>query len=57
MRKRKITPKAQSVVARDVIEGLEELRNGRTHGPYITAKEAIAALEKGATAHANMDGK
>jgi AbrB family looped-hinge helix DNA binding protein len=41
----KITLTPKSVVDRHLAEGLEDLRNGRTHGPYSTAKEAVAALE------------
>jgi len=37
------TPK--SLVDRHVAEGLEDAKKGRTHGPYTTAGEAIAALE------------
>lgn len=37
------TPK--SVVDRYVAEGLADLKAGRTHGPYATADQAIAALE------------
>ena len=36
------TPK--SLIDRHTAEGLEDLRKGRTHGPYESAKEAIAAL-------------
>lgn len=37
------TPK--SLVDRHIAEGLSDARAGRTHGPYATAAEAIAALE------------
>ena len=37
------TPK--SLVDRQIAEGLEDARAGRTHGPYSTAEEAVAALE------------
>ena len=37
------TPK--SLVDRRLVEALEDLRQGRTHGPYTTAKDAIRALE------------
>ena len=30
---------------RHLAEGLDDLKRGRTHGPYSSAKEAIAALE------------
>ena len=39
-----LTPKP--AVDRDIAEGLADLHAGRTHGPYRTADEAIAALEK-----------
>jgi AbrB family looped-hinge helix DNA binding protein len=37
------TPKA--VIDKHLAEGLLDLAQGRTHGPYANAKEAIAALE------------
>jgi AbrB family looped-hinge helix DNA binding protein len=37
------TPK--SLIDRHVAEGLEDARQGRTHGPYASAGEAVAALE------------
>ena len=37
------TPK--SLVDRHLAEGLEDARNGRTHGPYDSAEAAMAALE------------
>ena len=37
------TPK--SLVDRHLAEGLEDARKGRTHGPYGSAAEAVAALE------------
>ncbi len=43
--KGKITFAPKSVLDRHLAEGLEDLRKGRTHGPYKTAKEAIVALE------------
>jgi AbrB family looped-hinge helix DNA binding protein len=41
----KITFSPKSVVDRRLAEGLEDLKHGRTHGPYGSANEAIAALE------------
>ena len=41
----KITFSPKSVVDRHLAEGLDDLKHGRTHGPYQSAKEAIAALE------------
>jgi AbrB family looped-hinge helix DNA binding protein len=37
------TPK--SLVDRHIAEGLEDMRRGRTHGPYDSAWKAVAALE------------
>ncbi len=42
----KITFTPKSVIDRHLAEGLGDLAAGRTHGPYETAAEAIAALEK-----------
>ncbi|MGH9618917.1 MAG: AbrB/MazE/SpoVT family DNA-binding domain-containing protein [Bryobacteraceae bacterium] len=41
----KITLVPKTVLDRHLSEALEDVRKGRTHGPYKTAKEAIAALE------------
>ncbi len=41
----KITFTPKSLVDRHLAEGLEDLKRGRTHGPYASASEAIAALE------------
>ena len=41
----KITFTPKSLVDRHLAEGLEDLRKGRTHGPYNSAEAAIAALE------------
>jgi bifunctional DNA-binding transcriptional regulator/antitoxin component of YhaV-PrlF toxin-antitoxin module len=43
--KGKITFAPKTVLDRHLAEGLEDLRRGRTHGPYESAKDAIAALE------------
>jgi AbrB family looped-hinge helix DNA binding protein len=43
--KGKITFAPKSVLDRHLAEGLEDLKRGRTHGPYKSAKEAITALE------------
>ena len=50
--KGKITFAPKSVLDRHLAEGLEDLKHGRTHGPYKSAKEAIAALEVRAKKHA-----
>jgi AbrB family looped-hinge helix DNA binding protein len=44
------TPK--SLVDRHIAEGLEDMRAGRTHGPYANADEAVRALEGRAKRHA-----
>ena len=41
----KITFTPKSLVDKHLAEGLEDLRKGRTHGPYDSAEAAIAALE------------
>ena len=41
----KITFTPKSLIDRHLAEGLEDLRKGRTHGPYATSAQAIAALE------------
>lgn len=41
----KITFTPKSVVDRHLAEALADVAEGRTHGPYTTASEAIAALE------------
>jgi bifunctional DNA-binding transcriptional regulator/antitoxin component of YhaV-PrlF toxin-antitoxin module len=48
----KITFTPKSLVDRHLAEGLEDARQGRTHGPYATAEEAIAALDSRAKRHA-----
>jgi bifunctional DNA-binding transcriptional regulator/antitoxin component of YhaV-PrlF toxin-antitoxin module len=40
----KLTPK--SLVDRGIEEGLEDIKKGREYGPYATAAEAMAAVEK-----------
>ncbi|MGA8273858.1 MAG: AbrB/MazE/SpoVT family DNA-binding domain-containing protein [Candidatus Sulfotelmatobacter sp.] len=42
----KITFTPKTVVDRQLAEGLEDLARGRSHGPYESAPEAIAALER-----------
>jgi AbrB family looped-hinge helix DNA binding protein len=42
--KGKITFAPKTVLDRHLAEGLEDLKRGRTHGPYVSAKDAIAAL-------------
>jgi AbrB family looped-hinge helix DNA binding protein len=48
----KITFTPKSLVDRHLAEGLEDMREGRTHGPYETAEGAIAALDARAKPHA-----
>jgi AbrB family looped-hinge helix DNA binding protein len=43
------TPK--TLVDRHLAEGLEDARQGRTHGPYARAGDAIAALNARAGTH------
>jgi hypothetical protein len=41
----KITFTPKSLVDRHLAEGLEDIRKGRTHGPYESAAAAIQALD------------
>jgi AbrB family looped-hinge helix DNA binding protein len=41
----KITFTPKSLIDRRLAEGLEDLKHGRTHGPYASARDAIEALE------------
>ncbi len=41
----KITFTPKSLIDRHLAEGLEDLKQGRTHGPYANVRDAIRALE------------
>ena len=41
----KITFTPKSLIDRHLAEELEDIRKGRTHGPYATAEAAIKALD------------
>ena len=41
----KITFTPKRLIDRRLLEGLQDLKHGRTHGPYSNAAEAIKALE------------
>jgi AbrB family looped-hinge helix DNA binding protein len=41
----KITFTPKSLIDRHLVEGLEDARRGRTHGPYRTAEAAVKALD------------
>lgn len=43
---KKITLTPQSVVDREIAEGLEDIRQGRVHGPYKSAEEMVTALHR-----------
>jgi AbrB family looped-hinge helix DNA binding protein len=49
----KITFTPKSLVDREIAEGLEDLRSGRTYGPFDSAQEMIRALRQmtGKSAH------
>ena len=42
----KITFTPKTVIDRHLAEGIEDIAQGRTHGPYESASEAIVALER-----------
>jgi AbrB family looped-hinge helix DNA binding protein len=42
----KITFTPKTVIDRHLAEGLEDVAQGRTHGPYQSAAEAVSALER-----------
>jgi AbrB family looped-hinge helix DNA binding protein len=42
----KITFTPKTVIDRHLAEGLEDIAQGRTHGPYESAAEAISALDR-----------
>ena len=44
--KGKITFTPKSVIDREIAEGLEDLRKGRTYGPYNTAGEMLRSLHQ-----------
>jgi AbrB family looped-hinge helix DNA binding protein len=41
----KITFTPKTLIDPHLAEGLDDMKRGRTHGPYATAAEAVAALE------------
>lgn len=45
----KITFTPKSVMDRNLAEALDDVRQGRTHGPYDSVTDAIAALESRAS--------
>jgi AbrB family looped-hinge helix DNA binding protein len=47
----KITFTPKSLVDRHLAEALSDLHQGRTHGPYSNAKDAVKALERRAKRH------
>jgi bifunctional DNA-binding transcriptional regulator/antitoxin component of YhaV-PrlF toxin-antitoxin module len=40
------TPAQRRAVARELAKGLEDVRKGRTHGPFDTADDAVKFLRK-----------
>ena len=53
----KITFTPKSLIDRHLAEGLEDANQGRTHGPYANAKDAVKALERRAKRHAKKRGQ
>ena len=49
----RITFTPKNLVDRHLSQGLEDARNGRTHGPYDSAEAAMAALESRAKDRVN----
>jgi AbrB family looped-hinge helix DNA binding protein len=47
----KITFTPKTVIDRHLAEALQDVREGRTHGPYTSADDAIAALEARSAEH------
>jgi AbrB family looped-hinge helix DNA binding protein len=48
----KITFTPKSLIDRHLAEGLKDAREGRTHGPYSSARDAISALDSRAKRYA-----
>lgn len=48
----KITYTPKRLIDRDLADGLDDLKHGRTHGPYASAEESIVALESRARGRA-----
>jgi AbrB family looped-hinge helix DNA binding protein len=46
VQKGRITLVPKSLVDREIAEGLEDLKQGRTYGPYSSAAEMIASLHR-----------
>ncbi len=44
--KGKITLTPKSLVDREIAEGLEDIKKGRTYGPYHSAEDMIQALHR-----------
>ncbi|MGA3315112.1 MAG: AbrB/MazE/SpoVT family DNA-binding domain-containing protein [Candidatus Korobacteraceae bacterium] len=53
----KITFTPKSLIDRHLAEALEDAKQGRTHGPYANAKDAIRALETRAKRRAKKRGQ
>jgi AbrB family looped-hinge helix DNA binding protein len=45
MERGKITYTPKRPIDQDLAQGLDDLKHGRTHGPYASVEEAIVALE------------
>jgi AbrB family looped-hinge helix DNA binding protein len=53
----KITFTPKSLIDRHLAEGIEDVQQGRTHGPYATAGAAVKALERRAKRYVKRPGK
>ena len=41
------TPEQRRIIERQIAEGLEDIKKGRTHGPFNTVEEMIASMKAG----------
>ncbi|MBI1956303.1 MAG: hypothetical protein HYS38_07905 [Acidobacteria bacterium] len=39
------TPEQRRIIDRQIAEGMEDIRQGRVHGPFNTVEEMIASIE------------
>ena len=49
------TPEQRRIINREIAKGLEDIRRGRTYGPFDTAEDAIKFLHKEIRARKGKD--